>query len=239
MGKLRKETVDRIKELIEEGYRDVEIAEKLGLTRQTIAKYRREFDVNFQSSKSSVTIGPYQPQLSAKVVKQLYDLQGVLGVESPEKALDIAYRNMCKASPYMLKYDAVETLADVIVLLERDVSGYSMEVNKMIKRMSDFEVKVGKLDDVIRQWKEFLENPTEAQMYNLLVNWGVPQTVTVSWDFFRKGGLEGTTPLPYNLLEFMCFFIQEFMRVRGYDFEIVYDSFGNENVKLVLKHQYS
>jgi len=239
MGKLRKETVDRIKELIEEGYRDVEIAEKLGLTRQTIAKYRREFDVNFQSLKSSGTIGSHQPQISAKVVKQLYDLQGVLGVESPEKALDIAYRNHCKAGPYMLKYNTVETLADVIVLLEKDMSGYSMEVNKMIKRMSDFEVKVGKLDDVIRQWNEFVESPTEAQMYNLLVEWGVPQTVLVSWDFCRKGGLEGTHPLTFNLLEFMCVFVEEFMRVKSYDFKIVYDSFGNENVKLVLPRQYS
>ena len=41
MGRLRENVIDRIKQLISLGYKDFQIVEEVGISRQTVAKYRR------------------------------------------------------------------------------------------------------------------------------------------------------------------------------------------------------
>lgn len=41
MGRLRENVIDRIKQLISLGYKDYQIVEEVGISRQTVAKYRR------------------------------------------------------------------------------------------------------------------------------------------------------------------------------------------------------
>lgn len=96
MGKLKKEIVNEIRRLGEEGYTTAEIADSLNVHRDTVRKYR------VGAGSSVVLKNTGESRLSDGVRKRLYDLQGILGAESVLDALETAYRDEVSAQKFKL-----------------------------------------------------------------------------------------------------------------------------------------
>jgi len=89
MGKLGKKMVDRIHAMLEEGYSKTETANELGLTRKTVASYAIDTELKPIQNDS----GKMDLSLGDGVVKDLYDMQGILGASSIADAVKRAYRD--------------------------------------------------------------------------------------------------------------------------------------------------
>ena len=89
MGKIGKETVDRIHALLQEGYNKGEVATKLGINRKTVASYA----VDTESSLVREDSGKAGLSLDNEIIKVLYDMQGVMGIPSLIGAVKQAYRD--------------------------------------------------------------------------------------------------------------------------------------------------
>jgi len=87
MPKIRKETIDKIRQLGTEGYTNTEIGERLSVSRGTARKYR----VDAGPSLVQVDSGKVSLSLGDDVTKLLYDLMGVMGAPSIIGAVKQAY----------------------------------------------------------------------------------------------------------------------------------------------------
>ena len=94
MGKLKKEVVDEIRRLGEEGYTTAEIADSVGVHRDTVRKYRIGGD------SAVVLDGAKWLGLSDGITRRLYDLQGILGTSSIADAVERAYRDEVSAAKF-------------------------------------------------------------------------------------------------------------------------------------------
>ena len=224
MPKLRKETIDGILELIKEGYRDVEIADKLGVTRQTAAKYRHQGDVKTHPLKLLETSDPGPSPLPSKVVKQLYDLQGVLGAESLEEAVDIAYKNLCTASKYMLKYEGVDTVEGVILRLEKELVNWAEAYDKIRQNRDEFQAMNVKLTNTFN-------DPTKGEIYGLLTKWGTSNVVRIAYSYLKQ---EKTIDPETSLLEFMDGSVWGLLEKYGFSCRETYNSDGEVKTQLIL-----
>jgi len=110
VGKLGKETVDRIRALLGEGYNKAEVANKLGITRKTVGKYA----VDTESSLVREASGKMSLSLDSDITTVLYDMQGVMGAPSLVGAVKQAYRD--EVSVAKLKVTHWPTYAVVVVL---------------------------------------------------------------------------------------------------------------------------
>jgi len=223
MPKLRKETIDGILSLIEEGYRDVEIADKLGVTRQTAAKYRHRDNVKTHPLKPMATADSDQRQLSSQMIKRLYDLQGVLGVESLEEAVDVAYSTLCAATKYMLKYEGLDTVEDVILKLEKDLVDWSMAFNEMEQDRDKVRAENAKYVALIKE-------PTKGQIYGILTRWGVSEIVRVAYRYVQQNDPQSEG----NLVEFMDSCVLRLFDEHGYGYRETYDPEGKAKIQLIL-----
>ena len=94
----RKEKKDEVKKLIEEGYNNVEIAEKTGLSKGTVSKWRTELSRNqIEETQSDVKGGGpsvgYLP-VSGDSLKKLHDLQGLFGHSTLDDTIDMLHKEM-------------------------------------------------------------------------------------------------------------------------------------------------
>jgi predicted transcriptional regulator len=96
MGKLKKEAVNEIRRLGEEGYTTTEIADRVDVHRDTVRKYLVGADSPLVVEKTG------EPRLSDGVTKRLYDLQGILSANSVLDALETAYRDEVAAVKFKL-----------------------------------------------------------------------------------------------------------------------------------------
>ena len=81
MPKMGKEKQDMIFDLIENGYSNVEVAAKVGVSSGTVSRYRKKAPK--KEEKSDPEIG-----LSDKSMRKLYNLQGMLGKHSLNDTVD-------------------------------------------------------------------------------------------------------------------------------------------------------
>ena len=96
MPKIRKETIDEIRRLGSEGYTNTEIAESVGVHRDTVRKYRigANSPIVFDNSGGL--------SLNDGVTKKLYEMQGVMGASSVADAVERAYRDEVSAMKFKL-----------------------------------------------------------------------------------------------------------------------------------------
>jgi len=123
VGKLGKETVDRIRALLGEGYNRTEVASKLGINRKTVASYAvdtRSLFVREDSGKAGLS-------LDNEITKILYDMQGVMGASSLIGAVKQAYQDVVSVAK--LRVTHWPTYAD-------DDEEFTVEA--MIQRLVDF-----------------------------------------------------------------------------------------------------
>jgi len=83
MGRLTKTKIDEIQRLHQEGYTKVEIAEKVGVSRGSVAKYASEVPGRGEGQVQT-------PQLLHEMVKTFYELLTVLNVMPYLKIEDVA-----------------------------------------------------------------------------------------------------------------------------------------------------
>ena len=96
MGKLRKVVVDRIRDLSKAGYTDAEVAEELGISRKSVAKYKVGGD-------SSFALRDYvELSLSDGLMRRLFDVQGLLGSPTIDDALETVYKDELAAMQFKM-----------------------------------------------------------------------------------------------------------------------------------------
>lgn len=100
MGKLGKETVDRINAMLQEGYNKAEVATKLGITRKTVGKYAVDTDSSLVREDS----GKMSLSLDSGITKVLYDMQGVMGAPSLVGAVKQAYRDEVSVAKFRVTH---------------------------------------------------------------------------------------------------------------------------------------
>lgn len=94
MGKLKKEVVDEIRRLGEEGYSIAEIVDRVDAGRDSVRKY-------LVSADSSIDLdGAEGPRLSDGITRRLYDLQGILSASSIADAVERAYKDELAAMKF-------------------------------------------------------------------------------------------------------------------------------------------
>lgn len=94
MGKLKKEVVDEIRRLGEEGYSIAEIVDRVDAGRDSVRKY-------LVSADSSIDLDLAEgPRLSEGITRRLYDLQGILSASSIADAVERAYRDELAAMKF-------------------------------------------------------------------------------------------------------------------------------------------
>lgn len=120
MPRLRKEKQDRILGLIEEGYTNVEISEKVGVALSTVSRYRKKLPK--KEGESDPEIG-----LSDKSMKKLYNLQGMLGKNSLNDAIDEIYNFSVKIMQKKFEYDpeSEKTPSDIFEYLAKQERKYN------------------------------------------------------------------------------------------------------------------
>lgn len=120
MPRLRKEKQDRILGLIEEGYTNVEISEKVGVALSTVSRYRKK--LSKKEGESDPEIG-----LSDKSMKKLYNLQGMLGKNSLNDAIDEIYNFSVKIMQKKFEYDpeSEKTPSDIFEYLAKQEREYN------------------------------------------------------------------------------------------------------------------
>lgn len=136
MGKLRKEVIDDIRRLGEEGYSQVEIADSLSVDRGTVRKYMVGVDSPLVlEDKLSVSNG---------LMKRLYDLQGILGASSIADAVERAYRD--EVSAVKFKVSAWEEYAS-------DGGEFSVEglIEQLLKHIKDVEDELNATSRITRE----------------------------------------------------------------------------------------
>jgi len=90
--KLRKEKEDEVKALLEKGYTDIESSEKADVTRQTVAKIRKENDILSEPNKKS----PMTRDgivLSEKQSQRVHAIAHMEGGKDPTKVIDELLNN--------------------------------------------------------------------------------------------------------------------------------------------------
>jgi len=106
VGKLRKEVIDRIRDMSTSGYTDTEIAEKLDVDRKSVSKYKVD------AGSSIVLDGAEGLGLSDGITRRLYDLQGILSASSIADAVERAYRDEVAAIKFKMTSWEEYTLGD-------------------------------------------------------------------------------------------------------------------------------
>lgn len=100
MGKLRKKTVDRIIALLGEGWTDVEIAEKAGVSRQTVAKYRVDPNIPGKDSHKAPPPDREWEQIKPIAIR----LMRVTGTATLKEAMEQAEAAAIAFNPYLLNH---------------------------------------------------------------------------------------------------------------------------------------
>ncbi len=133
MPRLRKEKQDRILGLIDEGYTNVEISEKVGVALGTVSRYRKK--LSKKEGESDPEIG-----LSDKSMKKLYNLQGMLGKNSLNDAIDEIYNFSVKIMQKKFEYDpeSEKTPSDIFEYLAKQ----EREYNRLKKGKESLSYKV-------------------------------------------------------------------------------------------------
>lgn len=208
MPKLRKNTIDNIKALIEEGYTDLEIAEKTGVVRQTVSKYRREADVETPLK----TVETEQVDEEWEEFKpHVYRLMRVLGVDTAKEALEKAHAFITKINPYVL-YHGLGSPAELVSYFEEKVEETQ---TRSLKLMKEAEAESSKLMETASSWKTKIET-LELQLQDenvLAMRLGVDRWSKVIYRYMIDRGLpEGWGP-------FINVCIRETMKGRGFRLE--------------------
>ena len=127
MPKIRKETIDEIRRLGGEGYTNTEIAEVVGVHRDTVRKYR-------VGANSPIVLGNSGGlSLDEGVLKRLYEIQGIMGASSVADAVERMYRDEVAAMKFKL------TLGEVLGQTGEEFSIEGM-VRYFTDRIGDLEV---------------------------------------------------------------------------------------------------
>jgi len=136
MPKLRKEVEDKIAKLIQQGYKNVEVSEKLGVHRKTVANRRkahleRKQDHRKPGPEKEEQIQQEQVALSDIAMSRLKQLREILGANSMEEMLETIYADQVAAKKYRMRYivefpgaDAPKTFAEIIAAEE----GYAADL---------------------------------------------------------------------------------------------------------------
>ncbi len=101
MPKLRKEKEDKVIELLEEGYSNVEISEKVGLHRKTVAKRRKEWENRKQSQEEPEKLVQQEQKESSFFEQQISTLIRYQGTNSREEAILQAILTQKSFNPYL------------------------------------------------------------------------------------------------------------------------------------------
>ncbi len=90
MGKLGKTVVDQIRALLKEGYNKSEVADQLGITRKTVAKYA----VAAEPSSVPENNGNMGLPPESEITKLLFEMQGIMGTPTLLGAVQRACRDV-------------------------------------------------------------------------------------------------------------------------------------------------
>ena len=115
MPRLRKETQDKILTMIGEGYSNVEISEEVGVSSGTVSRYKQK--VPKKEVEPTNTVG-----LSSKSMRQLYNLQGMLGNISLDETVNEIYDYSIAIMKRKFDYDPESALtpSEVFELIEKE-----------------------------------------------------------------------------------------------------------------------
>lgn len=97
--KLSKNKRDAIVDLIKQGYTHKEIAEKVGVSRNTVGKIKKEMNKEVISHK----IDPNT--LSTKSIAKLSNIQGLVGSKSLDETVEIIYDDYTTIMPLKYEFD--------------------------------------------------------------------------------------------------------------------------------------
>jgi hypothetical protein len=134
---LAKKTYDKIQELIGKGYTNKEIAEEAGVSAGTVSRQRKLYE----KERSESTVEPdLKGPLSAKSIDKLYKIQGMLGVESLDMAVDQIFADYVLIMREKFEYDSGfdKTPGEVF----NDLKEAAREHNRIMKGMNDLDVQI-------------------------------------------------------------------------------------------------
>ncbi len=120
MPRLRKEKQDKILAMIGEGYSNVEISEEVGVSSGTVSRYRQK--VPKKEVEPTNTVG-----LSSKSMRQLYNLQGMLGNISLDETVNEIYDYSIAIMKRKFDYDPESALtpSEVFEIIAKEQREFS------------------------------------------------------------------------------------------------------------------
>ena len=146
MPRLRKEIEDKIKELIDQEYSNIEITEKTGIHRKTIAKRRKEYLKRDQEEEKPEP----EPEKTIQQEKndshpldpQIYTLIRYQGTNSRKEAIKQAIATQHSFNPYILNH-GLESPKELIKFFEDELK-LALEKFKELKSDLDMEIKISR-----------------------------------------------------------------------------------------------
>jgi hypothetical protein len=140
--RLAKKTYDKIQEMIRAGYTNKEIVEEVGVSAGTVSRQRKLYEK--ERSESAVEPDLKVP-LSAKSIGKLYKIQGMLGVESLDMAVDKIFTDYVMIMKEKFEYDSSfeKTPGEVFV----DIKAAAREYYRIKRGNNDIDVQLEILRD--------------------------------------------------------------------------------------------
>jgi transcriptional regulator with XRE-family HTH domain len=151
MPKFGKEKRDLIFDLIEKDYTNVEIAERVGVSAGTVSRYRK--NAPKKEGKSDPEIG-----LSDKSMNKLYNLQGMLGKNSLNEAIDEIYKYSVEIMKKKFDYDpeSEKTPSDIFEYVTKQEREYSRLKKGKRESLTQREIlKCLGMDEITFNYYEF------------------------------------------------------------------------------------
>ena len=159
--KMRKEKRDEVVKLILEGYANVEIKEKTGVSSRTISKIRKEIDAeNAPTEPLQESAGTV---LSSESISKLGHLQAMYGAQSPDETIEIIFEDL--RSLFQLKYrfdndvdkTPSEVLSNVVETNDDKIKAFDNIINakndnfqqRLVFRAWELDPKVNDLFEVL------------------------------------------------------------------------------------------
>ena len=159
MPKLRKEKVDEIKKLLEEGYTITEVMEKTHVSRNPVTNIAKEL----KAERETVPQKQTSTTLNNESMKKIGFMQGIYGADSLDDVIDKIYEDVKLLTQLKFRFDndVNKTLSDV----------FGKEIEKK-------DVKIAAFENIMKPNISFFH---QMLCFNL---WGIDPAVKAFYDLF-------------------------------------------------------
>src|SRR4030042_3155337 len=103
MPKMKKEKLDEIATLIEEGYTNGEIAKKAGVSAGTVSRIRGRMGKSEVKKAEGTVPTPLAVPMSKESIDKLYAIQGLLNCAPLDDAVDMLHKDLPKIMAYKFR----------------------------------------------------------------------------------------------------------------------------------------